>query len=107
MYIHQLNTFNDYLDEFTQSYLTDSFSMLLLIIQVTLAVILMASLLILIASFATSTFSILECRKMIHIGWIILMFGFLGVLLLMYLFISLGSISHGFCEYYHGFITGT
>jgi len=52
---------------------------------------------IFIGGFATSIFSILDCRKMVHLGWFIYAVAFVGGLVLMYLFIGLGSIGYGFC----------
>lgn len=62
--------------------------------------------LILIGAFSTSTFQILDCRKMVHIGWIMWSFSFLGSLILLYIFLGLGSISYGFCSYYDEILDG-
>lgn len=63
--------------------------------------------LVLIGSFSTATFHILDCRKMVHLGWFIFALSFVGGLILIYLFVGLGSIGYGFCEYYDGLIHGT
>ena len=44
---------------------------------------------------------------MVHLGWVILAMSFVGGLILIYLFVGLGSIGYGFCEYYDGMLHGT
>ena len=61
----------------------------------------------LVGSFSTAIFQIFDCRKMVHLGWVIFGFSFVGGLILMYLFIGLGSIGYGFCQYYDGLLHGT
>lgn len=88
-------------------YFTSGFTTLLFVVQFVIAICLIGTMLVLIGAFSTSTFRILECRKMVHLGWLIYSCSFIGGLLLMYLFIGLGSISYGFCQYYTGIIDGT
>jgi hypothetical protein len=83
------------------------FSQFLYAIQIIIAICLVGTMLVLTGSFSTATFHILDCRKMVHLGWVIFGFSFVGGLILIYLFVALGSVGYGFCEYYEGFLGGT
>jgi hypothetical protein len=87
-------------------YFVQYFSSFLYTIQIIVSVCLVGTMLSLIGSFSTAIFRILECRKMVHLAWVIFSFSFVGGLILMYLFISVGSIGYGFCSYYNGFLNG-
>lgn len=78
-------------------YFTSYFTNFLYTVQIIIAICLIGTMLIFIGGFATSIFSILDCRKMVHLGWFIYAVAFIGGLVLMYLFIGLGSIGYGFC----------
>lgn len=106
MYIYQLETEVDELKLFVQEYFSEYFSMVLYAIQIIISVCLVGTMLALIGSFSTATFDILDCRKMVHLGWFIFAFSFVGGLILMYIFIGLGSIGYGFCQYYDGLLNG-
>lgn len=106
MYIYQLETQIEELKIIVEEYFTNYFSSFLHSIQIIISVCLVGTMLTLIGSFSTATFQILDCRKMVHMGWVIFSFSFIGGLILMYLFISVGSIGYGFCQYYDGFLHG-
>jgi len=82
------------------------FSQFLYAVQIIVAVCLVGTMLALVGSFSTATFHILECRKMVHLGWFIFAISFVGGLILIYLFVGLGSVGYGFCQYYDGFLNG-
>jgi hypothetical protein len=88
-------------------YFTMYLSQFLYAVQIIIAFILVGTMLALIGSFSTATFQILDCRKMVHLGWVIYAMSFVGGLILMYLFVSLGSVGYGFCQYYDGLLHGT
>jgi hypothetical protein len=89
-----------------EEYFVQYFSMFLYAVQIIISVCLVGTMLTLIGSFSTATFQILECRKMVHLGWFIFAFSFAGGLILMYLFVGVGSIGYGFCQYYEGLLNG-
>jgi hypothetical protein len=107
MYTHELEVYIGEYQSFLEDYYTTNFSMFLIIVEIVTAVSLIGTLLVLLGAFSTASFQILNCRKMVHIGWLIYSCSFIGGLILMYLFIGLGSIGYGFCQYYDGLLKGT
>jgi len=97
MYIYQLEVNVDELKLIVEEYFTKYFSQFLYAVQIIIAVILVGTMLTLIGSFSTAVFQILDCRRMVHLGWVMFGFSFVGGLILMYLFIALGSVGYGYC----------
>lgn len=106
MYIFQLDTEIEELKLIVEEYFAQYFSIILYTIQIIISICLVGTMLTLIGSFSTAIFDILDCRKMVHLGWFIFAFSFVGGLILMYLFIGVGSIGYGFCQYYDGLLNG-
>jgi hypothetical protein len=107
MYIYQLEEYLIDLQLVVEEYFTKYFSQFLYAVQIIIAVCLVGTMLSLIGSFSTAAFHILDCRKMVHLGWVFYSCSFIGGLILIYLFVGLGSIGYSFCEYYDGLLTGT
>ena len=94
------------MDSFSSTYFVEKFSKFLVTIQIIISACLIGTMLILIGAFSTSTFQILDCRKMVHIGWLIWSISFLGCMILLYFFLGLGNVSYQFCDYFDGILQG-
>lgn len=75
------------------------------VFQAVFGVALAGSLLILLGVVSTHMFDLLTCRKMVHLGWTIYGLSYIGVILVTYYLLSVGSISYNFCEYFHSMLT--
>jgi hypothetical protein len=105
MYNHQLAVAVTEYDSFAQAYFVDHFGTALTVFQAVFGLALTGSLVILLGVAATHCFELLNCRKMVHLGWAIYGLTYLGVIVVAYYVLSVGSISHNFCSYFHDMLT--
>ena len=54
---------------------------------------------------ATHVFDMITCKTVVHLGWVIYGITYFGVIALVFLFFSLGSLSYVYCAYYEQMIT--
>jgi hypothetical protein len=71
------------------------------------ALALTGSLLALLGVVATHVFDVLSCRKMVHLGWTIYGLAYVGVIIVTFGVLSVGSISYGFCTYFNSMLTNS
>ena len=62
--------------------------------------ILAASIFIIFGTISTQILDILACRTLVNIGWVIYGISYFGVILLAAVFLSGGSLSYSFCNYF-------
>lgn len=105
MYNHQLGIVISQYDTFSKQYFDDSFGTFLSIFQSVFGLALAGSLVVLLGAASTHLFDLLACRKMVHLGWTIYGFTYIGVIVVAFIGLSMGSISYGFCQYFHEMLT--
>jgi len=64
-----------------------------------MAFVLTGSLLILLGAISAHVFNIFTCRAMVHMGWTIFGLSYIGVIILTFIMLSVGSIGYGYCSY--------
>ena len=70
------------------------------VFQAVFGVALTGSLVVLLGVASTHLFDLLTCRKMVHLGWTIYGLSYIGVIIIVYYTMSVGSVSYNFCQYY-------
>ncbi len=50
-------------------------------------------------------FNVYTCRYMVHLGWTIFGLTYMGVIILTFILLSVGSVGYGFCQYYSSMIS--
>jgi hypothetical protein len=105
MYINQLKTVNSEMDVFSTAYFSKLFSTGVSFLQGVIGFVLAASLLTLLGIISTHIFDLFICRKMVHLGWAIFGLSYVGVIILTFIFFSLGSLGFGFCNYFKSMIS--
>ena len=105
MYNHQLSVSLTEYQTFAQQYFVESFALALTVFQAVFAFALTASLLALLGLVSTHCFDMLTCRRMVHLGWTVFGLSYIGVILVTFFALSVGSISYGFCAYYKSLLT--
>jgi hypothetical protein len=104
MYIRQLEVMESEFDTFASKYFDSSFSSAISTFQGIFAVALTGSLLVMLGVLATHLFDLLTCRLMVHLGWAIFGLVYVGVIVVMFVVLSVGSIGYGFCNYYQSML---
>jgi len=89
---------------FSSKYFVSSFSTAISAFQGIFAVALTGSLLVLLGVLATHLFDLLSCRMMVHLGWAIFGIVYVGVIVVTFVVLSVGSIGYGFCNYYQNML---
>ena len=105
MYNHQLSVAVTEYDTFSKEYFQEKLSTYLTIFQAVFGLALAGSLVILLGVASTHLFELLNCRKMVHLGWTIYGLAYFGVIVVTYYSLSVGSISYNFCGYFHDMLT--
>ena len=105
MYNHQLDVVVTEFNSFNKEYFIEKFGTALTIFQAVFGLALAASLIVLLGVASTHLFDLLTCRKMVHLGWTIYGLTYLGAILVAYYTLSVGSISHNFCNYFNEMLT--
>ena len=100
MYLNQLNATTAVLNTFSNNIFDSVFSWGLYALEGTIGFILAGSLLIILGVISTHFFDILQCRSMVHLGWVVYGIGHLFVIFLVYIFLSVGSVGHQSCNYF-------
>ena len=54
---------------------------------------------------ATQIFEVKVCRGMVHLAWTIYGLSYIGVIIVTFIVLSMGSIGYGFCNYYSAMLT--
>lgn len=85
------------LDAFRSSIFDEVFNWGFYLIQGTLGLILAASLLLILGVIAIHCFDFYTCKTSAHLGWIAYGVTYFFVVILCFLFFSLGGISYQFC----------
>lgn len=73
--------------------------MLLSAIEGIMAFVLTGSLLVLLGAISAHFFNLFTCRSMVHIGWTIFGLAYIGVIILTFILLSVGSVGYGYCNY--------
>lgn len=100
MYNHQLGVAVGEYSTFSTDYFEDKFGKALTVFQAVFGLALTGSLVVLLGVASTHLFDLLACRKMVHLGWTIYGLAYIGVIVVTFFVLSVGSVSYGFCEYY-------
>lgn len=77
----------------------------MIVFQIVFGVALTGSLIILLGVASTHLFDLLSCRKMVHLGWTIYGLSYAGLIIVTFYTLSVGSISHNFCDYFDDMLT--
>lgn len=85
------------LDSFSRSLFDKIFNWGLYLIQGILGFILAASLLLILGVIATHSLELYACKTSVHLGWITYGITYFGIVVLSFIFFSLGGISYQFC----------
>ena len=88
-----------------QDYFVTYFGMLLSTLEGIMACVLTGSLLVLLGTLSAHFFNLLTCRSMVHIGWTIFGLAYVGVIILTFILLSVGSVGYGFCNYLQVMLT--
>ncbi len=75
------------------------------VVEVIFGFILVASLAILIGTVSTSFLEMYDCRYFIHFGWVVYGLAYFGIVFIVFLMLSYGSLGYSFCQYYSGFLS--
>lgn len=65
-----------------------------------MAFVLTGSLLAILGIISAHLFNLYACRSMVHIGWTIFGLAYIGVIVLTFYLLSVGSVAYGFCNYF-------
>ena len=104
-YEDQLNTLKANMDLFKASFFDNITDWGIYVLEVIIGFILVASLAILIGTVSTQFLDIYDCRYFIHFGWVVYGLTYFGVVFIVFLMLSYGSLGYTFCQYYSGFLT--
>jgi hypothetical protein len=89
---------------FSTNIIDGIFVELLYLIQGTLTLIIISSILIILGAIATNYFEIYGCKACVHLGWIFYGLMYFGIVALCFVFFSIGGISYSFCKFYGGIV---
>lgn len=90
---------------FSDEYFIQAFGTALSVFQGVFAFALTGSLLALLGVVATHLFDLFTCRRMVHLGWTVFGIVYIGIIVVTFFVLSVGSIGYGFCEYYKTMLT--
>ena len=99
-----LNSILVSIDSFSASMFDSVFNWGLYLIQAILGFVLAASLLLILGVISTHYLGLYSCRTSVHLGWVTYGATYLGIVILCFIFFSLGGISYQFCEFYGSLI---
>jgi len=68
-------------------------------------VVLLASLMFLLGMISSHIFDLFTCKKMVNGGWCLLGMIYVGIVIVMVSLVTIGGVSHVFCDYFKGVIT--
>ena len=105
MYEQQLLSVESQLKKFDNAYFDKLFDWGLYVIEGIIGFILAASVFIIFGTISTHILDILACRTMVNLGWIIYGITYFGVIVLVFAFMSAGSIAFSFCNYFDGMVS--
>jgi hypothetical protein len=97
---NQLYSIKASLDAFSNSFFDQIFNWILYLIEGIFGLILAGSLLIILGVIATHSFDIFACKTTVHIGWVIYGLTYFGIIVITFIFFSLGGLSYSFCKFY-------
>ena len=49
-------------------------------------------------------FNVFTCRYMVHLGWTVFGIAYIGVIILTFILLSIGSVGYGFCNYFNSMV---
>ena len=99
MYIHQLGVMKTEFDQLSDKYFEKEFARDMSVFQGVLGVVLAGSMVAMLGVISTHVCNLLTCRYMVHLGWTIFGLSYVGVLLVLFEVLSVGSIGYSFCNY--------
>jgi hypothetical protein len=105
MYTHQLDNVITEYTALNQDYFIEYFGLLLSAIEGIMAFVLTGSLLVLLGAISAHFFNLFTCRSMVHIGWTIFGLAYIGVIILTFILLSVGSVGYGYCNYLQVMLT--
>ena len=105
MYNHQLGVVVTEYDKFAKEYFETKFGSAITVFQAVFGLALAGSLMVLLGVASTHLFDLYNCRHMVHLGWTIYGFTYIGVIMVVYYTFSIGSISYNFCQYFNDMLT--
>lgn len=88
------------MDLFSSEYFAKFFDWGLYVIEGVVGFILAGSVFILFGVISVHVLDIIACRTMVTLGWVIYCFTYFGIVLLVFAFLSVGSIGYSFCNYF-------
>lgn len=100
MYQDQLDQIETQMKTFSTSYFDQAFDWGLYAIEGIVGFILAGSIFILFGTISTHILDIIACRTMVNLGWIIYGLMYFGVIVLTFIFLSMGSVGYTFCNYF-------
>jgi len=75
------------------------------VIEGVIGFILAASVFILFGVISTHVLDIIACRTMVTLGWVIYGIMYFGIVILVFGFLSVGSIGYQFCNYFDAMVS--
>jgi hypothetical protein len=92
------------INNFSTTVIDGMFTYLIYVVQGVLAIIIICSILIILGVLATNYFEIYGCKACVHLGWIFYGLMYFGIVMLCFIFFSVGGISYSFCKFYGGLV---
>lgn len=105
MYQTQLLEVQSQLNTFSSEYFAKFFDWGLYVIEGVIGFILAASVFILFGVISTHVLDIIACRTMVTLGWVIYGIMYFGIVILVFAFLSAGSIGYQFCNYFDSMVS--
>lgn len=105
MYQTQLLDVQTQLNIFSSEYFAKFFDWGLYVIEGVVGFILAASVFILFGAISTHVLDIIACRSMVTLGWVIYGIMYFGIIILVFCFLSMGSIGYSFCNYFDSMVS--
>jgi hypothetical protein len=100
MYENQLDQIEAQLKIFSADYFDKLFDWGMYVIEGLVGLILAGSVFILFGVISTHILDIMACRSMVNLGWIIYALTYFGIVVLTFMFLSMGSVGYSFCNYF-------
>ena len=93
------------LDALNETYFSMILGWFLYVVEGVVGFVLAASVFVILGTVATHILDILACRTLVNVGWVIFAVAYFGVVLIAIVFVPVGSLAFGFCQYNDDMLT--
>lgn len=97
---NQLNYSQQSWDKFNSDYLNYATDLGIYVIEALFGTILLATLITLLGLISTHIFDIFACKKMVNAGWALFGIQYFALLVVLFVFLTIGGVSYCFCQYF-------